>query len=156
MWQYYDILTSIAIDPNEWLFQAFAHVDDCFKYFLGIRVMWDKRFLFVINANCFLMLTLPQWKVKTYNKMYVGFKVTMEWGVGKFERSNISFFWKVFTPQNPSSTLVSLKGIMFFIIRNQWLDVLNNHIIDCNHKILLQILCGKFCSHIFIVHLISK
>jgi hypothetical protein len=73
--------------------------------FLGIQVMWAKRFLlhdkFIINATCFLMLTLPQWRVKTYNKMHVGFRVTMEWGVGKFKRSNISFFWKVFTPQNP-------------------------------------------------------
>jgi hypothetical protein len=39
MWQYYDILTSIAIDPNEWLFQAFVHIDDCFKKHLGIEVI---------------------------------------------------------------------------------------------------------------------
>ncbi len=40
--------------------------------------------------------------------------------------------------------------------RNQWLDVLNNYIIYCGHRILLQILWRKNCSHILVVHFISK
>jgi hypothetical protein len=50
-------------DPNEWLFQAFAHIDDCFKDFLRdssyvgqkIFITWQIHH----QCNCFLMLTLP-------------------------------------------------------------------------------------------------
>jgi hypothetical protein len=39
---------------------------------------------------------------------------------------------------------------------NQWLNVLNNYIINYSHWILFQILWEKNCSHILVVHLISK
>jgi hypothetical protein len=40
--------------------------------------------------------------------------------------------------------------------KNQWLNVLNNYIINYNHRKLFQILCEKNCNHILMVHLISK
>jgi hypothetical protein len=40
--------------------------------------------------------------------------------------------------------------------RNQWLDVLNDYIIDYNHRILFQILCGESCYHILVMHLTSR
>jgi hypothetical protein len=48
------------------------------------------------------------------------------------------------------------KQLCHLQARNQWLDVLNDYIIDCSHGILLQILCEKNCSHILVVHLTSK
>jgi hypothetical protein len=37
---------------------------------------------------------------------------------------------------------------------NQWLNLINDHIIDYNHRILL--LCEKHCSHILVMHFISR
>jgi hypothetical protein len=39
---------------------------------------------------------------------------------------------------------------------NQWLNFLNDHIIDHNHKILFQILCEKNCSLILMMHFTNR
>jgi hypothetical protein len=48
------------------------------------------------------------------------------------------------------------KTFCLMQLRNQWLNVSNNYIIDCTYKILLKILCVKNYNHILVVHLISK
>jgi len=39
---------------------------------------------------------------------------------------------------------------------NQWLNLLNDHIIEYNHRILFRILCEKNCSHILVMHFTSR
>ncbi len=40
--------------------------------------------------------------------------------------------------------------------RNQWVNVLNNYIIDYNYKILFQILCEKSYNYILVVHFTNR
>ncbi len=40
--------------------------------------------------------------------------------------------------------------------RNQWLDVVNDYIINYSHKIIFKILCEKNCNRILVVHLINE
>jgi hypothetical protein len=66
MWQYYDILTSSVIDPNEWLFQAFFPVDDCFKYFFKDPIYVGKNICITwqIHHQCKLFLDVNPTTVK--------------------------------------------------------------------------------------------
>jgi len=47
----------------------------------------------------------------------------------------------------------SLKEIMSFATKKSMTKYLNDYIIDYSHKILLQILYGKSCNHILMIHL---
>jgi len=65
--------------------------------------------------------------------------------------SNSSFIFSTMWSFCP--LFLSLHYKEFFPLQpiNQWLDVINDYLIDCNHRILHQILSGKSCSHTLMV-----
>jgi hypothetical protein len=101
-----------------------------------LKILLTYRTCLIQSFN--FALSLKLWS-RTYT--YALFVVT----------SNFSFIFSIMWSFCPLFFSLHYKEFCPLQPINQWLDVLNDYLIYCNHRILLQILSGKSCSHILMV-----
>ncbi len=84
------------------------HGDEYFEYFLGdLGYLDEEMFIMRRIGRCEIDLNVDQDVIKAYNKMHVGYKVRVEWGIEKememvhekveFHKAKCTFLFKVAT-----------------------------------------------------------
>ncbi len=67
---------------KEW-HQYFTHWDEYYEYLLGdLKYLGEEMFIIKRMWKQKLPLDVNHGAIQAYNKMHVGFKIQMEWGIG--------------------------------------------------------------------------
>jgi hypothetical protein len=68
------------------LCQFFVHIDDYFEYLLGDpSYLGEDMFIMCMIGRCEIIFNVSMHIINAYNKMCVGHKIKVEWGIGGFE-----------------------------------------------------------------------
>ncbi len=110
-------------------YPSFYHDDEHFENMLGyLGYLHEELFIMKRIGSCEVGLHVNQDYIKTYNKMHVGYRMQMEWGIGRLKRK---MKWKWLMKRFNST---KLKYIILFKVTTILTKFLDRGQMDFNLK----------------------
>ncbi len=109
--------------------QFFLHGDEYFEYLLGdLGYLGEDMFIMKRIRRCEIGPNVDQDVIRTYNKMNVGYKVQMEWGIGGLKKKRKQLM-KRFDSTKP-------KYAILFKVTTILINFMHRHRMDFTFEII--------------------
>jgi hypothetical protein len=102
------------------LASIFLHDDEYFEYLLeNLGYLDENMFIMKRIGRCEVSPNVDQYGIRTYNQMHVGYRMSMEWGIGGLKRK-----WRQLMKRFDSTTP---KYIVLFKVTTILTNFLHGH-----------------------------
>ncbi len=120
---YHDVTILCRYKLHKNWHQFFLHGDEYFEYLLGdLGYVGEEMFIMRRIGRHEISPNANKDAIKTYNKMHVGYKVWVEWGIGELKRK-WKWLMKRFDSTKPKYTILFKDVfILIFFLRKHQMD----------------------------------